>query len=200
MKMRVLKRVIPARHLYPDPRTKDAQRPKSVEVYQQQSVGPTGHYILVHKKEQMKTNFYLILVIFLLVFFLLFRVWPEWLRLYMYYASWYMLEFLIGAAIVRLIVWFLLFHVGIDFWIFPNYFCDSNNPLDALWPLLGVEMRADKFDPMMTCVRVVSAFLIVHSSNEFLKDPKNLDELLGGGAEIMNDMYEWGHDRFMGIP
>ena len=63
-----------------------------------------------------------------------------------------------------------------------------------------MNLRADKFDPMMTCVRVVSAFMIFHSASEFMKDPKNLDELLEGGAEIMNDMYEWGHDRFMGIP
>jgi len=28
-------------------------------------------------------------------------------------------------AFVRAIVWFLIFHVGIDFWIFPNYFIDS---------------------------------------------------------------------------
>jgi hypothetical protein len=31
----------------------------------------------------------------------------------------------IGTAIVRAIVWFILFHFGIDFWIFPNYFIDS---------------------------------------------------------------------------
>ena len=31
----------------------------------------------------------------------------------------------IGTAIVRAIVWFILFHAGIDFWIFPNYFIDS---------------------------------------------------------------------------
>ena len=52
----------------------------------------------------MKTNFYLILVIFLLVFFLLFRVWPEWLRLYMYYASWYCLEFLVSLAWLMIII------------------------------------------------------------------------------------------------
>jgi len=145
-------------------------------------------------------NLYLILVVCGLVFFMLYRVWPEWLRLWVYYASWYTLNFLIGAAIVRLIVWFMLFHIGLDFWIFPNYFCDDNNPLAAFWPLLEVTLRSDKFDPFMTVVRLASAFLIFQTSTEFLKDPKNLDELFESSSEMINEMYDWGHDRFMGIP
>lgn len=123
-------------------------------------------------------NIYLVLIVAGLVFFLLFRVWPEWLRLYIYYFSWYLLNFLVGTAIVRFIVWFIIFHLGIDFWIFPEYFCDSNNPLDAFWPLLQITKRADMFDPFMGLVRIASAFVLFHTSSEFLKDPKNLDELI----------------------
>jgi len=101
-------------------------------------VGPTGIYIFTVEASAVKQNFYLMLVVFGLVFFMLYRVWPDWLKLYVYYFSYYTLVFLIGAGIVRTIVWFLLFHVGLDFWIFPNYFIDSNNPLDTLWPLLDV--------------------------------------------------------------
>lgn len=56
------------------------------------------------------------------------------------------------------------------------------------------------FDPFMTVVRVISAFLIVSGVTEFLKDPKTLEEMLDSASEIRSDMYEWGHDRFMGIP
>jgi len=52
----------------------------------------------------------------------------------------------------------------------------------------------------MGLVRVSSAFVLFHTSSEFLKDPKNLDELIFNSSDVMNDMYEWGHDRFMGIP
>jgi hypothetical protein len=131
----------------------------------------SGHYIFIHEKETTKQSFYLVLVLLLLVFFLLYRVWPEWLRLGFYHLSWYMLEFLVGAAIVRAIVWFLIFHIGIDFWIFPNYFCDSNNPLDALWPLLEINIREDMFNVSMLLVRVASAFALFFSISEFIKDP-----------------------------
>jgi len=101
---------------------------------------------------------------------------------------------------VRAIVWFLLFHVGLDFWIFPNYFIDSNNPLDTLWPLLDVKLRDDKFDTFMGLVRLVSAFLIFQTGSEFMKDPKNWEDVSVAGSEIMTELYEWGHDKFMGVP
>lgn len=136
MQLKVLKKVQPSKNMYSDVNSKEAEKPKQIEVCVQQTVGATGLYMFIAKQNTMKMNFYLILIVIGLVFFLLFRVWPEWLRLYMYYISWYTLVFLIGTAIVRFIVWFIIFHLGIDFWIFPEYFCDSNNPLDAFWPLL----------------------------------------------------------------
>jgi hypothetical protein len=40
---------------------------------------------------------YLVLVIAILMCFLLFRVWPEWMRIGMWYVSWYMLVFLVSS-------------------------------------------------------------------------------------------------------
>ena len=31
-----------------------------------------------------------------------------------------------------------------------------------------------------------------------MKDPENLDEMLRGGGEIWDEMYDWGHHKFMG--
>ena len=88
-------------------------------------VGASGLYMFINEDKGIKQYLMLALVVGLLFFFLLFKVWPEWLRVGVYYVSWYLLVALIGTAVVRAIVWFVLFHVGIDFWIFPNYFIDS---------------------------------------------------------------------------
>ena len=56
------------------------------------------------------------------------------------------------------------------------------------------------FDPTMAVVRLASVFVIFHTATEFAKDPKNLDDLIFNSQDVMNDMYEWGHDKFMGIP
>ena len=82
----------------------------------------------------------------LVLFFLLFRVWPDWLKQGVWYISWYTLVFLIATVIIRAILWFAFFHIGIDFWIFPNYFIGSDNICDTFWPLASYEKREDIFD------------------------------------------------------
>ena len=52
----------------------------------------------------------------------------------------------------------------------------------------------------MTLVRLVSAFLIFQTGSEFMKDPKNWEDVSVAGSEIMTELYEWGHDKFMGVP
>lgn len=106
----------------------------------------------------------LVFVVFIAFFFLLFKVWPEWLRVGVYYVSWYLLVFLLGTAVVRAIVWFVIFHLGLDFWIFPNYFIDSDNILDSFRPLLDISIREDWKDPRMILVRVLSAAAIVYGA------------------------------------
>lgn len=52
----------------------------------------------------------------------------------------------------------------------------------------------------MGLVRLVSAFLIFQTGSEFMKDPKNWEDVSVAGSEIMTELYEWGHDKFMGVP
>lgn len=59
-------------------------------------------------REQSSWRFvYLGLVVFGLFFFLLFRVWPEWLRIGVWYLSWYMLVFLVSTSLSQLTPCFL---------------------------------------------------------------------------------------------
>ena len=103
-------------------------------------------------------------------------------------------------AIVRLIVWFIIFHVGIDFWIFPNYFIDSNNPLDSFIPLLEVSKRDDIFDFRMLILRLASIATIVYGATVFMQEPKSIDDVLSTFSELQNDVFEWGQNKFLGIP
>ena len=99
---------------------------------------------------------------------------------------------------MRAIVWFIIFHIGIDFWIFPNYFIDSDNILDSFWPLLSLDRREDMFDIRMLLVRVASAAAVLYGAQEFLRDPANLESMMAGGGELWDEMYDWGQNKFMG--
>lgn len=131
---------------------------------------------------------------------MLFKVWPEWLRLGVWYISWYFLVALIGTAILRVIVWFIIFHIGVDFWIFPNYWADEDSILDSFRPVLSVEKREDIFDWKMLIIRCISAVAILNGCQEFIRDPTKLNDFRQGGSEAWNDVFQWGEDKFMGRP
>lgn len=65
------------------------------------------------------------------------------------------------ATLVRTVLYLIFFHFGIDFWLFPNMFIDSDaiNPIrvfaESFWPLLEVSRRDD--DNSMFILRGISA-------------------------------------------
>lgn len=195
-----MNRVIPNRQQYANPNDPGAKKPKSVEILplEHMVVTPHGFYIFQVEHGKGKTQLWLVAAVGLMFFFLLFRVWPEWLKLGVWYVSWYLLVALFGVAVLRAVLWFAIFHIGIDFWLFPNYFIDSDNILDSFFPFLSCERREDMFDFRMLLVRIASAAAVFYGAQEFMKDPENLDGVLRGSGEIWDEMYDWGQNKFMG--
>lgn len=101
---------------------------------------------------------------------------------------------------IRLIIWFFLFHFGIDFWLFPNYFIDSNNPLDSFVPFLEVTRRDDILDFRMCILRLASVAAIVFCAREVMHSEKTMDDVLNTFQDVSNDVFEWGQNKFLGIP
>jgi hypothetical protein len=94
-------RVIPNRMQYQDPKDPECKKPKSVEALpmEHMMVTPHGFYIFQVEASQGKTQLWLIAAVALAFFFLLFRVWPEWLKIGVWYISWYTLVFLVSCFI-----------------------------------------------------------------------------------------------------
>lgn len=92
-----MNRVVP-NHLMYNREDKDAKKPKSVTLLPMEKmvVNPFGFYIFQVEQGSMKQTLWLVFIVFLIFFFLLFRVWPEWLRLGVWYVSWYLLCFLVS--------------------------------------------------------------------------------------------------------
>ena len=56
------------------------------------------------------------------------------------------------------------------------------------------------FDVRMLILRIASVCAIFYGATEFLKDPENLESLMSGLGEIQDDVYDWGKNKFMGVP
>ena len=84
---------------YNDPKAAEAKKPKLVQKLppEHMAVTPHGFYIFTLESSGYKQYLWLGFMVFLAFFFLLFRVWPEWLRLGVWYISWYLLVFLVSS-------------------------------------------------------------------------------------------------------
>jgi translocation protein SEC62 len=136
-----------------------------------------GLYMIVDTTTQSTQTLYLVIVAVIILSLMCFRLWPMWLKKGIWYLSFYLLVFLIVTAFLRLIIWGILYHFGLEFWLFPNYFIDSNDPRDSFWPLTSFEIRDDQFDPRSMIFRLFSGALIVYMSYQFCQDEKNISDV-----------------------
>jgi len=136
-----------------------------------------GIYLVLEEDNSGKQRLYLLLVIVVVIVLMCFRLWPMWLKKGIWYISFYLLVFLIGAAILRVIIWGFFYHFGLEIWLFPNYFIDSNDPRDSFLPVWSYEIREDFADAKSIVFRLISGSLIVYMGHQFLQDEKNVQDL-----------------------
>jgi len=55
--------------------------------------------MFINDSTSWKHYIYLFLVLAIIMFFLLFKVWPDWLRVAVYHITWYLLVFLVSFDI-----------------------------------------------------------------------------------------------------
>merc|ERR1719281_879829 len=110
---------------------------------------------------------YLVLIVVVVLMLMCFRLWPLWLKKGIWYLSFYLLVFLVVTAVLRLIMWIVLYHFGMDFWLFPNYFCDSNDPRDSFLPITSFAWRDEMWDPKSIIFRINSGSMIIYMSYQF---------------------------------
>jgi Translocation protein Sec62 len=146
-------------------------------------------------KPRGKLALFLLIGFIIAIAFMLFNLWPMWLKIGIWYVSFYLLIFLMGFILLRLIVWLFLFHFGVDFWILPNFFIDSNDLMDSFRPLLSFERRQD--DMKMILMRVGSAIALIFFVIQLAKEPDNLEGLRSFADDSMTDLFNWGNDKFV---
>ena len=67
--------------------------------------------------------------------------------------------------------------------------------MDSFRPMLSYERRQDDFK--MVLLRIVSAVSLVFFVIQLAKEPDNLDSLMSFTDDSMNDLFNWGNDRFV---
>ena len=155
--------------------------------------------MVIEKNDASSQSMWLGILIVVVIVLMCFRLWPMWLKKGIWYISFYLLVFLIGAAFVRLILWGILYHFGLEFWLFPNYFVDSNDPRDSFLPLWSFEIREDMFDYRSIIFRMISGSLIVYMGYQFCQDEKNMEDLKDLANNGLDDLFIYGMEFTTGL-
>jgi translocation protein SEC62 len=129
----------------------------TVKIEQQQDIHPDLHYVFLYEGPQWKTKVYAAGALALLLAVVMFPLWPQTLRLGVWYLSMGMLG-LIGLffamAIFRLILFCAtVFTVPPGLWLYPNLFedvgfFDSFRPLWG-WQEVSFLSRFPDFSPLL---------------------------------------------------
>jgi hypothetical protein len=69
-----------------------------------------GIYIVIEKEAKSNQIFWLAIIAFVVLALMCFRLWPMWLKKGIWYVSFYLLVFLAVTAVLRLIIWGILYH------------------------------------------------------------------------------------------
>ena len=154
--------------------------------------------MFIEKEDKNTQSLYLGLIIFAILALMCFRLWPLWLKKAIWYISFYLLVFLIVTAILRVIIWGILYHFGMEFWLFPNYFIDSNDPRDSFLPVWSFEIREDMADIKSIVFRLCSGALIVYMGYQFCQDEKNIEDLKDLAENGLSDLFEYGQEFMVG--
>jgi len=163
-----------------------------------QPMSDKGLFMIIDTTTQGTQTLYLALIIIGVIMLMCFRLWPLWLKKGIWYISFYLLVFLIVTAFLRLIIWGILYHFGLEFWLFPNYFIDSNDPRDSFLPLYSFETREDMFDFRSIIFRLLSGTLITYMCFQFCQDEKNWDDLVDLSQNGLSDFYDYGAEFMIG--
>lgn len=109
----------------------------------------------------------------LVVLVCLFPVWPDFLKLIIFYISLSLLYFLLGIMVVRLIIWALFRIFGKDFWLFPNLNADVG-PLESFVPLYECNNTEDEWAEYLG--RIIALGLTIYLIFILRTDPTILSE------------------------
>lgn len=123
---------------------------------------------------------------------ILFPLWPYSVKLAIFNVLFYFSASIIIMVIIRMIIYIVLFPLGIDFWIFPNLFDDDAGIIDSFVPLLLINRREDGWGLFLVRVVMIlgaGMYLYTHSGL-----PLPFDEI----NETFNEIFEWGKDKMVG--
>lgn len=114
-----------------------------------------------------------------------FPIWPNFLKVFVWYLSVTMLIFIFFLITIRGLAFLFIWILGFDFWFLPNLFDETLNFVDSFKPVYSFE----KSKPGQLPYRIAVAVSFFSFCWWAITQPSEFDGFISGQQDFLKDLY-----------
>eukprot|EP00823_Brevimastigomonas_motovehiculus_P005791 TRINITY_DN4376_c0_g1_i1.p1 TRINITY_DN4376_c0_g1~~TRINITY_DN4376_c0_g1_i1.p1 ORF type:complete len:430 (-),score=98.26 TRINITY_DN4376_c0_g1_i1:20-1309(-) len=168
------------------------KRDPDIDDYTRLKVNPSQSFELegtfFWRLEPSRRHLYIqsiLLVIFALVI-CLFKVWPLWMKIALYWISLTCLVALSSILVIRLVLFSVLWSIGFrGVWLFPNLFSDTMSFVETFTPLIGIVRPRKRHDKSTSASVSSSSSSSLSSSSSSAPSSSSSSSALSSSASAL---------------
>eukprot|EP00640_Fibrocapsa_japonica_P003262 CAMPEP_0113935528 /NCGR_PEP_ID=MMETSP1339-20121228/2674_1 /TAXON_ID=94617 /ORGANISM="Fibrocapsa japonica" /LENGTH=326 /DNA_ID=CAMNT_0000937723 /DNA_START=121 /DNA_END=1101 /DNA_ORIENTATION=+ /assembly_acc=CAM_ASM_000762 len=146
----------------------------------------TGYYTWIYQGNQTKSH---LMTAALIVGFLLitcFPIWPQFLKVWLWYISVTLLIFMLLFIFVRAVMFLVMWVLGYDFWFLPRLFDDTLSFTESFVPVYTFEKSPGGQGYYRAAVLIGLGALFYWAYTQ----PTEFDSLIQAQKQFVDDLYE----------
>lgn len=163
-----------------DPKNRKLLEPSSIHDF-----GFEGYYTWMYEGSKTMRNLMTGLLITGFLIITCFPIWPQWAKVALWYLSVTFLLVVAVFVIIRLILFFLMWMIGFEYWLLPNIFDDNLGIADSFKPIIAIRFT----DPGERKYRFLAIILFAAFCVWVKNQPTDFDEYMSLTKQFTDDIY-----------
>jgi translocation protein SEC62 len=144
-----------------------------------------GYFTWVYEGDKTMTHVMTTALIIGFLFCVCFPIWPQFLRVFVWYLSVSLLLFIFFIVTTRAMAFFFVWIFGYEFWVLPNLFDESLNFADSFKPVVSFEPTKPGQLPYRLGVGV-AFFSFCYWA---ITQPSEFDGFVSAQGDFLKDLY-----------
>ena len=145
-----------------------------------------NYYVWLHEGDQTMSNFMSALLVVAFILITCFPLWPDFLKVGLWYLSCTLLVLILITIIARWILFLFVWIFGYEFWILPNLFDEERSVVDSFKPVSSFE----KTGPGQMWWRMAVLVGFGGFCYWAYSQPTEFDDFLKSNRQFVDDLYD----------
>eukprot|EP00611_Tribonema_gayanum_P018470 TRINITY_DN3159_c0_g1_i1.p1 TRINITY_DN3159_c0_g1~~TRINITY_DN3159_c0_g1_i1.p1 ORF type:complete len:364 (+),score=117.20 TRINITY_DN3159_c0_g1_i1:78-1094(+) len=157
-----------------------------LEVSRDQTFIATGYYTWIYQGSQTLSHLMTTAIIVGFLTITCFPIWPQFLKIWAWYASVTLLVFMIVFLSARALIWLAMWTAGYEFWILPRLFDESLGFCESFTPVWSLEPGSKGQGYYRSTILVAFVAFVYWAYTQ----PTDFDSFIAAQKDFVSDLYE----------